>query len=307
MTDLAPKVIEIDYKTRPVWRAQRTKSIGASELGALLGCDPYGRTQMTIWHQKVYPEADEDRPLYRFRRGHHMESLIAEWYAETTGRKVIDPGDYVVAHRSDYPLLTATVDRKIFDPELGEGRAEFKLVDAFQRGKWNEQKDDILVAPKAFRLQLQGQMWIGMVNWGEVVADLNEEEPRRYAYDAVKTFDAIRRVIDRFWKYVETETPPPPTADDSETIKKLLPREIQGKVIELGSDAAQWALRLDSANEQVENAKKLQKEARNNLAVLMGNAEYGVLPDGSRISYKTERRREHYVEASSTRKLSRLK
>lgn len=298
MSDIAPHLTWTRHATRTDWLKDRPTGIGCSELAAILGRDPY-KTPLSVWRSKVQPDLDDDGPKpWRFRRGHHMESLLADWYEETTGRAVADPGPYTIVRRSDYPLLYATVDRLIEAPERdGYGVLEIKTANAFRKSEWDDG------APLGYRFQLQGQMYVTLSEWGSVVADYGAEEPAYWDYDALPNFDRVRRAIDRFWKYVEDQEPPPAMAQDTGLIKEMYPEEEKGLTIHLPEMVEAWAIQLDSLEEQQKAGAARIDALKNGIALAMENAETGVLPSGRRVTYKTTNRKSYTVEAAKYRVL----
>ena len=70
---------------RQQWLIDRTKGIGGSDAPVILGISPY-KTPYQLWQEKTgkIDIPDEDSPV--IRRGRTMEPIIANMYAEVTGR-----------------------------------------------------------------------------------------------------------------------------------------------------------------------------------------------------------------------------
>ena len=94
---------------RQKWLANRKNYIGASEVAAVLGMDPY-RTPATVWSAKVHGEpTDNDNDAMAF--GRDVEDAIAKLYTRRTGVKLEGDSDPEVIHHPEYPWIGATLDR----------------------------------------------------------------------------------------------------------------------------------------------------------------------------------------------------
>lgn len=293
----APHLTWSRHETEADWLKDRTTGVGCSELAAILGRDPY-QTPLSVWRSKVQPTTEAVKP-WRFLRGHHMESLLADWYEEATGRAVADTGPYTICRRSDYPLLYATVDRLAQDLEKGDGVLEIKTSHAFRKSEWDDG------APLGYRLQLQGQMYVTLSDWGSIVADYGADNPAYWDYDARPDFDKVRRAIDRFWKYVEDEEPPPAMAQDTELVRAMYPDEEKGLTIPLPDMVESWAEQWHSLEQQKGAIDERIASLKNGIALAMENAAVGVLPSGRQITYKTTKKKQYVVNATQYRTLRR--
>lgn len=109
------------------WLTLRRQGLGASEVPAILGLDPY-KTPFQLWLEKTgqLPVVASDSPQSRV--GRFAESMIASLYEDTTGESVItvDP----VQHDT-LPFLFASADRAVIG---GEALVPSRLVEIKNRG-----------------------------------------------------------------------------------------------------------------------------------------------------------------------------
>ena len=101
------------------WLDQRKLGIGSSEVGTILGVNPY-ETPYQLWRRKlgIDPPVQENDAM---RWGHYLEDAIAKAFEDTTGKTIIkaSAGDWLaVDKKRDY--LRVSPDRTYW---LGDSRS----------------------------------------------------------------------------------------------------------------------------------------------------------------------------------------
>lgn len=101
--------------SREDWLSERRKSLGGSDIGAVLGLNQYA-TPYTVWAEKtgrLSPKEDNEA----MRQGRDLEQYVADRFSERSGK---------VAHRYNYllrndaaPYLHANIDRRIYGEKSG--------------------------------------------------------------------------------------------------------------------------------------------------------------------------------------------
>ena len=86
-TTTLPKGKTIQTKTPEQFHQLRSKGIGASEISAILGIDPY-MTPFKLWQKKT-GRLDRDPDNMFTRAGHKLENAVAEYFEEESGNHVI--------------------------------------------------------------------------------------------------------------------------------------------------------------------------------------------------------------------------
>ena len=110
---------------REEWLAKRRGFLGASDVAAVLGVSPWAGP-LDVYLDKIHAvEMQESRAM---RRGHAMEPVIADWYAEETGREIQNLGATCFQIHPHIPFLGATLDRLIVGDERGNAPLEIKSV-----------------------------------------------------------------------------------------------------------------------------------------------------------------------------------
>jgi len=93
----------------------RTKYLGGSDIGAILGLSPY-KTALDVWLEKTGKQANlvDNLPI---RFGTYAESFVASEYARATGTTLIEYPKAIT--HPQHPYLQGHIDRFITtDPNL---------------------------------------------------------------------------------------------------------------------------------------------------------------------------------------------
>jgi len=240
---------------------------------------------MKLWLEKtnqIPPESLNDDLL---DLGNKFEPVIAEMYAERTGRQIKQYGQYCVAQHETIPYFRATPDRWVTaaPDRMGRGLVQIKKSNRFVRYQWDDG------VPLAIQIQTQAEMAVTGYDWDSV--------PRIYDLVSFETSDVERdpafilELEDRvrwFWDLVQSRTPPGMDGDKStlEAIKRLHPHD-NGETVRLPEEAVAWADLLANATANVKTAEAAKRKAEAELRSAIGSATFGELPDGRKFSLKT--------------------
>lgn len=296
MQEHLPEAEALDFPDRDAWLAARKQSIGASDAPAVLGL---GRTPLSLYLDKVgiiEPDAVQE-PSEAMRWGTLLEPVIRAEAAERLGRSVVHV-PYRMHRSRAVPYLTATLDGVLPDPLNGPGVLEIKTA--------HRHAEDGDEAPLPYQIQVQHQLLVTGLTWG-VIAVLYGGQ-RLVCYTAERNAEAIallQREHEVFWGRVVTKTPP--AIDGSEASARLLralfPRESGGTTTVLPQVALDWDAHYVQMSQRITELEQARDEAKHFLQNAIGEAEVGLLPDGSgiRYSWKTQSRRERLQPAWSGR------
>jgi putative phage-type endonuclease len=287
---------------RREWLDQRRQTVGASEVSAILGLSTW-ESPYSLWAKKTGQVVDDGEETEPQRWGNLLEPIICDEYSRETGRTVIDHGRYAVRYSATCPYLSATLDREVvaFD-DRGNGCMEAKNVSAYKLEDWNEG------APLLYQVQLQAQMEVTGAQWGSAAALLGGNTFRWCDVQRDEVFiQMMRRKIAEFWQLVETRTPPPIDGSNStaEVLRRLYPKD-SGETIALPGEATHWDDEIALCNEHLKLYGDRKQAAQNQLRAALGDATFGVLPAGGRYSYKSQTRKAHHAEESTSRVLRRM-
>lgn len=282
---------------RESWLAERRSGIGASDAPAILGLSSF-RSPLTVWAEKVHAANFDSGYSDLVKWGHLLEGPVREEYQRLTGRKVEHDGDFAIARHPETEWLTATLDGRIVDDRFGV--YEGKTCIAHQRHNWDEG------IPVNYQVQTQHQMLVTGASWASVAVLIGGNDFRYYDVPRDDGFieTTLLPELERFWNLVVTQTAP--EVDGSEatarTIKALHPED-NGQTILLDDFALGMWDRMDDLKEQIKPLTEEREALKHQLKLLLGDNTYGLLPDGSQLSCKTQTRKEYVVKESTSRVL----
>lgn len=252
-------------------QAQRAKGIGASEVAALVGLDPY-RSPIDIWRRKV--EGERSEQTLHTQRGRFLERAILDWYASETGR-TLRPG--MTAAHAKHPLVLATPDAMAPDRVVEAKAPSWRTAHEWDEGS----------VPDRYVAQVTQQCLVAGTTCGDVVAYVDERLSIVTINFDKELADSLVYAIEEFWrKHVETRTPPP--ADGSESYAEWIKQRFEktrGEVIDATPEAEQWARKLMDAKLRRESAEEQEREARSHLQSIIGDAA-GMKGGFGKVSWK---------------------
>jgi putative phage-type endonuclease len=184
------KLINIDKDTNlDEWLAFRTKGLGASDIGTLMGLNPY-KSKIELFYQKlglIPIKQDENIPMFYGNRleefvanmweyydGEDAESVIRNYNEGTKIRHCRSVSGYII--NSDYPHLFLSPDRIIVSSETDKliyggklirknfkGVLEVKTINGFASKQWEAG------IPPSYVTQLQTYLFGLEIEYGEIV------------------------------------------------------------------------------------------------------------------------------------------
>lgn len=282
------------FPNTPEWHTARNNGIGASEAPILCGLNSYD-TPLGLYGRKtgIIPQPEDND---NFQRGRFLEPGIVAWACD---RLKITPLEYptpLVVH-PDLPFVFATPDAILDAETLMEVKTTVSKEIADQLG--DEGTDEI---PYTWLIQAQQQMAckgatkvvFAVMLWGRL----------RTGYRVERNDRLIESIMSRnaaFWKRVVDRNPPEPDYDHPATldILKAMYGIQEGVTVNLSEDAASaWNDDRQFAKKNTE-LDKARARLRSIVLAEMGDAQFGVLPDGTELMRKTVSRAAYSVEAGA--------
>ena len=216
---------EIKYSTHEEWLDIRSKYIGGSDAGAVVGMNPY-KSRYSLWAEKTnkVPPFEGNTTT---RVGAYLEQLVADMFEEETGKKVRKKNSTMV--NDLYPFACANVDRMI----VGEKAfLEIKTTNSFPIMKSLRNSEEF---PEAYYCQVVHYLAVTGLEKAYLAVLINCRELKIYEMERDQAeIDALMGAEEAFWKLVETNTPPAVDGDESttETLKTLYPNA-NGETVDL--------------------------------------------------------------------------
>lgn len=291
---------------RERWLQLRRSGVGASEIAAVLGESPW-LSAIELYAMKIgeHSAIDDDDPAEFLYWGNQLEAAIVAGYQHRTGRPVEHQG--TLLRSTAHPWAMCTLDAVTTDGREGPPwPLEIKNVGVTKAHEWEDGP------PRHYVLQLQHQMLVTNTPRATAAALIGGQ--RLVWCDVERDEIEIRRIVHAgriFWsECVEKGVCPKP--DGSESARRALGAlyrdrpdpesfvQLPGSLLDL--DAELFELKL---TEKV--ITKRRAEIENMIKAHIGNADHGVLPDGTVWSWKQQTRAAFAVDESTFRVLRRHK
>lgn len=259
----------------------RRNHIGASDISALFGLDPF-KSGADVWLNKTFGVDDTNVQSESMELGNAFEAPMIEWAASELGVKVSTNPDDLFGVSPEHPILSATLDARIL-PFSCKRAIEIKTTG--RSDEYGEEGSD-QVADRTL-IQCQQQCLVFGLNGVDIGVLLGRNGLKRAMYHVERNnaiIDSIIKKAEDFWhRYVETRIQPPSEEfglGSLDVIKRVIrtPQtwaEVPDELIDAWDNAK--AARLA--------AEKAEKEALERMLTPLGDAEGAQLPDGRVLTY----------------------
>lgn len=234
----------------------RSRGIGASDLPAIAGVDPY-RTPFEVYLEKIGeldPDAlIDDATRDRFERGHRLEDVALEWDRDRTG----EPYERVsrTIWHPRLPFLYCHPDARRRPWSKTRRLIEVKTSNE----KWK-------AVPEKVQVQVQGQMAVTGATSCDVLVLGFDGPPKRFLVERSEPMvAALERMAAAMWDRIERRDPPP--MDGSAGAGRWLDRTRYQKAPERQATAEEAALMADLLRTRAA-AADLEREADRIINVL---------------------------------------
>lgn len=291
--------VAIDLKQ--AWIDERSKGIGASEVGTILGLNPFD-SAYALWLRKTgqLPPQEETLPM---KLGHLMEPVLHRLYEDQTGRSLVDPGEYQIVAHPDYPWLRCTPDRLVQFEDGEQGAVELKTANINMTDEWSEGE-----APLAYQAQLQIQLaCLGLMR-GEIAGLIGNTEFLILSYERNDEFlDAIIPVLHEFWECVQRNEAPmvDGTEATAKALRALHPMD-NGETVEIDAEVVEAWAELQELKSMVKEAQDEMTRRENIVKAALRDNTFGA-HDGQRLfSWKAQTRKSYTVAETTFRVLRKV-
>ncbi|CAJ5406081.1 putative phage-related protein [Burkholderia pseudomallei] len=282
----ALKLVKTQELSRDDWLAVRRTGIGGSDAAAAVGLNPYMST-LELWMDKTGraeglagPDPnDTTSPTYW---GTLLEPIVAASYTKQTGNRVRRVN--AVLRHPTIPFMLANIDREVVgcrDVQL----LECKTAGEFGAHLWRAG------VPEYVELQVQHQLAVTGKQAAHVAVLLCGQALEVYR---IERDDAlIGRLVEleaRFWRHVESDTPPP--ADGSESADRALRHLYPGNggTVDFTDDRHLSSVFADlvAVRAQIEAHQAIEARLKQTIQQAMGEATRAVFETGA-VSFKRSR------------------
>lgn len=209
------------YKTstigmsRKMWLDERRKSLGGSDIGAILGMNPYS-SPYAIWANKTgrIPDSEDNEAM---RQGRDLEEYVARRFSDLTGLRVRRVN--AIIRNNKYPHLHANIDREVIGGTCG---LECKTASALSESRFanGDFPSSYYAQCVSYLAVTEKQRWylaVLILGKGFKVFQMTTIENDRVpewcdssVYVSREEISVLASAADHFWtEYVEKDAPPP--------------------------------------------------------------------------------------------------
>lgn len=265
----------LNFNSRAEWLEARKEGIGASEVGTILGLNPY-ETPYQLWRRKI--GLDDPKPMSdAMATGHILEDGVATWWATQTEREVIgaSKGDFMFVD-TDKPYMRVSPDRTFWIPGMAHNDDNKGILEC-KTTRMDVDPDDV---PMTWFAQLQMNLLVSGYEHGSL-AWLQAGMGFKFGYRDFTRDDEFCRYMEeevtRFWidNIVGKQEPLLQNVDD---VLLRNPRHTVGKSVVADLQLAEECRELKEVKENLAALDTRKKELEANIKMAMGDAEALVAP-----------------------------
>lgn len=278
---------------RPDWLKLRKKGLGGSDAAGALGLSPWV-TPFSLWVDKS-DESWSDEENDRMKWGRRLERTIIEGFSEDYETPVIP---YPQMLRSkEWPWMLVDMDGL-----APLSVVEAKNVDRFMADEW----DDGAV-PGHYTIQGQHACAVTGLPGVHYAALIGGNDLR--AVYVPRNDSLIEKLVEaelNFWKLVEAGTPPEldGTSVTQRALKRLFADPDAMSVCNLPLEAVVLLQERARIKDEIKNVHEARvTEIENQIYAWLGDHEIGKVNGEIVVTWKKQDRKEHFVKATSFRKI----
>lgn len=267
-------------------KARRRNHLCASDTPVVLGHTPFNITANDIYWSKKSEVPDEKMEDY-FRVGNYLEDALLQFAGEKLGVGFVRNCFRVAKEGEGAGVMSSTSDALVKGKREG---IEAKTASMFQVDEWGDEGTDQV--PTHVVIQTQQQMYTADLDrvWVPVALPGYSIQLKLFC---VQRSDSIIEQIQKlgmaWWAtHVLEDVPPDPDAAPPIDILKYIERPT-GSTCQLGADALEQIIAMEAAKGRIKVAEGEAKACKARAIELLGENEIGVMPDGRRISFKSQR------------------
>ena len=264
--------------SRDEWLEVRKNGIGGSDAAAAVGLSPY-MSPLELWLIKTgrdanLPRPDPDDTTEPVYWGTLLEPIVAASYTKQTGNKVRRVN--AVLQHPTIPFMLANVDREVV------GNRDVQLLECKTAGEFGARlwRDGV---PEYVQLQVQHQLAVTGKQAADVAVLLCGQ---KLEVHRIERDDAlIARLIEleaAFWRFVETDTPPPADGSDSadRALRCLYPGA--GGTVDFTDDRRLSSAFADlvTVRAEIEARQQVEAQLKQTIQQAMGEADRARVRDG---------------------------
>lgn len=283
-----PKLTTLTFDNEDDWLALRTKGIGGSDIGAILGLNSHS-SPLKVYKQKVEGYKEDLSDNVFIKKGKELEDLIltnhVKPYFAKLGYEVGKPQFMII--NSDYPFFRANVDGIAFK-KGGDFKTniivEIKWVSEWAEVNWN--KPEYCGIPPSYYAQVQLYMAVTGASSAILCALFDKNWEMNYFIvprDDAFISNMISKGRDFYQYHMLMKMPPKPSYEvDKEDVSEAI--KAAPKTLTPNKDMTRYIETYLANAEKIKKAEETQAKLKDEILYL---ANEGFCPDESKHKVKT--------------------
>ncbi len=264
-------------KDRQEWLSHREGGIGSSEVGTILGLNPFD-TPLQLWRRKrhIDPPMQENEAMLM---GHLLEDAVAQRWQIATGRTIIKRSatDWLIVNQ-DRPFLRVSPDRTFWvDPEGKQNEGNKGILEC-KTTMYDIDPEDI---PLHWFAQLQYQLGVAEMEYGELgwlCLPRRSFGHKPIAFDR-EFFEWAVSEVEKFWiDNVQGGIEPLPTCVEDVLLRN--PKHTAGLIVEADPSIVTTCEQLRDVKAKIKELEDEKKECEEKIKLSIGEAE-GICAPGT--------------------------
>ena len=248
----------------------RSKYIGGSDIGALLGLSHY-KSPLAVWMEKTGKEVKpvDSLPL---RFGSFVEEFVANEYAKATGFAL--SADDTTRIHPQYSFMSGNIDRYVHEEGLHMPATkilECKTANPFSRAQWGEVGSDQV--PMSYLCQCVWYMSVTGIEKTDLAVLFGNTDFR--IYTILRDPELENLVLEKahhFWhEHVLKDIPPPAQSPDD--CQLLFQRGDPSKTLEANAETLALLARLQTLHRQGNTCEEEISALKTQIMAQMRDAE----------------------------------
>jgi putative phage-type endonuclease len=248
------------------WLKARKKGLGGSDIGAIVGVNPY-KTPLQVWEEKR-SESIEQFDNESMYWGRKLEPVIRQRYSDETGREVLVPTEILVHPKYDFML--ANIDGFTRDKRIIEIKTS-----AYPNGFGEPGTDEI---PLHYLYQIFHYMIVTGYSVADVPVLIGGRDFRIYE---VQADDELQQMIiakeAEFWELVKSGVPPAPV-NYADVVR--LYRKSEAKEVMASAEVETWVEGLKRIRADMKTLEANEEEVKRRIMEAMKEADTLTDPAG---------------------------
>lgn len=258
----------IKPKSRKEWLKEREQGIGSSEVGTILGLNPW-ETPYQLWRRKMGIDPPKQES-FAMRAGHYLEDAVSRFYADETGKDIIkaSEGDWLIVS-NEKTFMRVSPDRTFWLPDMPHNRFNKGILEC----KTTQMQIDADDLPKHWFCQLQYQLGVaelpvGALAWLTAGREFGYKD---IAFDA-EFFGWMAEEVEKFWVDHIVNKQEPAATEVTDIILKY-PKHQQGETLQADSQLLLAYEELKALKAEKSTAEARIKELEDMFKMAMGECE----------------------------------